>query len=243
MTAPPERLTALLQELFAELPEFVEQTEEDTQALGDIMRRKEEREAEREEWEREITYSVKIGKAFFAKTLSISPKGVAWGDQVFPLDNITRVRWGGIRHSEYYRTFRVSFGDERSEASVELSQQEVFSNFVGKLAMAVGPRLLTELLRTLMAGKELRFAEAIIRDDGPTLPRHKVWGNENVRCYWSDVQVWSADGAFYIGAKNDNRVYAGLSYIHCANAHILERAICVAFERPGIRVLSDLLRS
>jgi methyl-accepting chemotaxis protein len=245
MTAPAQRLTALLQELFAELPEFVEQTEEDAEALGDLLRRKEELEAHREEWEREITYSAEVG--VLSKTrLSISPQGVSWGKIAFPLEAITRMRWGGIRHSvngiPTGTTYTIAFGDDRAEAIVELRREEVFGNFVSKLAMAVGPRLLTELLRTLMAGKEVRFAEAIIRDDGPTLPKHKFWGgNENVRCTWNDVQVWSADGAFYIGAKHDKKVYAGLSYIYCANAHLLERAIRVAFEKPGMRVLSDLL--
>jgi hypothetical protein len=81
-------------------------------------------------------------------------------------------------------TYTIAFGDDRNEAIVELRREEVFGNFVGKLAMAVGPRLLTELLRALMAGKEVRFAEAIIRDDGPTLVKHKFWGgNENAAVF------------------------------------------------------------
>lgn len=184
MTAPAHRLTALLQELFAELPEFVEQTEEDAQALDNLLRRRKEQEADRAEWEREITYSAEIGLLSKAR-LSISPQGVSWGKRAFPLEAITRARWGGIRHSvngiPTGTSYTIAFGDDRSEAIVELRREEVFASFIDKLAMAVGPRLLTELLLTLKSGKDVRFAEAVIHDEGPALPRHKFWGGGPAR--------------------------------------------------------------
>jgi hypothetical protein len=54
--------------------------------------------------------------------------------------------------------------------------------------------------------------------------------------------VWSADGAFYIGDKADKNTYADISYIHDENTHILEQAIRMAFKKPGMRRLSDLLQ-
>lgn len=116
-----------------------------------------------------------------------------------------------------------------------------FSRFE-KLWNAVGVRLLIELLASLKSGKEVWFGPALIRDDGVTLPKHKFWGaSERVRCDWYQAHIWNADGSFYIGAKEDSKVYAGLSYMDQPNTHILERTIRAAFEKPGMRVLSDIL--
>ncbi len=54
--------------------------------------------------------------------------------------------------------------------------------------------------------------------------------------------MWSADGSFYIGSKDDKKTYVGLSYIHSANTHVLEQAIRMAFKKPGMRRLSDVMR-
>lgn len=105
-------------------------------------------------------------------------------------------------------------------------------------------RLLVELLASLKAGGEAWFGQALIRDNGVTLPRHKFWGaSERVECDWYHTHIWSADGSFCIGKKDDNKVYTGLSYIELPNVHILEMIIRAAFKKQGVRVLSDLLES
>ena len=40
----------------------------------------------------------------------------------------------------------------------------------------------------------------------------------------------------------DKKMNAGISYIHGANTHILEQAIRMAFKKPGLRRLSELLQ-
>ena len=83
---------------------------------------------------------------------------------------------------------------------------------------------------------------ALVRD-GITLVKRKFLGsNEKVRCSWGQVHVWSADGSFCIGAKDDKKVNAGISYIHGANTHVLEQAIRMGFKKPGMRRLSELLQ-
>src|SRR3546814_5902743 len=72
----------------------------------------------RDEWAHEITYRAEIG-VMFKDTLSISPDGISWKGQSFSLDSITRVRWGGVRHSvngvPTGTTYTIAFGDKRSE--------------------------------------------------------------------------------------------------------------------------------
>lgn len=244
MLAHSQRLTGLIQELFAEVPEIADRAEEDADTLADIFQQRQTAAAHKDEWAREITYRAEIG-VMFKDTLSISPEGVSWKGQSFPLDSITRVRWGGVSHSvngiPTGTTYTIAFGDRRSEAVVELKKQDIYSTFIGKLWRAVCVRLLTEMFEALKDGRDLHFGDALLHDDGITLVKRKFLGsNEKVRCSWGQVHVWSADGSFCIGAKDDKKVNAGVSYIHGANTHVLEQAIRMGFKKPGLRRLSEL---
>lgn len=244
MLSQSQRLMGLLQEVFAEVPEVNERVEEDVDALAEIDHERKQAVVRREEWAREITYHAEIG-SFFKEPLIISPDGICWKGQVFPLDSITRVRWGGIRHSvngvPTGTTFTIAFGDRRSEAVVELKKEDIYGKFVDKLWRAVGFRLLVEMLEALKAGQHLYFGDAVLHDDGVTLVKRRFLGaNENVRCTWGQVQIWNADGSFCIGSKNDKKTSVSISYIDVANTHILEHAVRMAFKKPGLRRLSDL---
>lgn len=246
MLAQSQRLTGLIQELFSEVPEIADRVEEDADALADIFQQRQQAVARKDEWAREITYRAEIG-VMFKDTLSISPQGVSWKGQNFPLDSITRVRWGGVSHSvngiPTGTTYTIAFGNRNSEAVVELKKQEIYSTFIDKLWRAVCVRLLTEMLEALKEGRDLHFGDALLHDDGITLVKRKFLGsNEKVRCSWGQVHVWSADGSFCIGAKDDKKVNAGISYIHGANTHVLEQAIRMGFKKPGMRRLSELLQ-
>lgn len=246
MLTQSQRLTGLLQELFAELPEVSERVEQDADALADIFHERKKAVARRDEWAREITYRAEIG-VMFKDTLSISPDGISWKGQSFSLDSITRVRWGGVRHSvngvPTGTTYTIAFGDKRSEAVVELKKEDIYSKFIDKLWRAVCVRLLGEMLEALKDGRDLYFGDALLHDDGITLVKHKFLGaNERVRCTWGQVQIWNADGSFCIGSKDDKKTNVGISYIHVANTHILEQLIRMAFKKPGLRRLSELLQ-
>ena len=240
-----KRITGLLQELFSELPEVTERVEKDATALEEVARDIKESEIWRKQWEQDITYSAEIG-TLFKSTLKISPSGISWQNKTFPLEAVTRVRWGGVRHSingiPTGTIYKIAFGDSRSEAVVDLRRQEVFSTFIGKLWSAVGVRLLTEFLQSLKAGKEILIGSAAIRDDGATLPSHKFWSSSpDIRCTWQQTHIWDGSGSFYIGAKEDKNVYAALSYIDVENVHIIEQAIRMAFKKPGMQKLSELI--
>jgi len=246
MLIQSQRLTGLIRELFAELPEVSERVEQDAEALSDIFQSRKSAEAQKKEWALDITHQAEVG-VMFKDILSISPDGISWKKQHFPLETVTRLRWGAVRRSlngiPTGTTYTLAFGDNRSEAVVELRKESTYSAFLEKLWRAVVIRLLTELLETLQAGNEVRFGEATIRDDGVTLVKHKFLGaNEPVRCSWGQVHIWSADGAFGIGAKDDKKTYVSLSYIHVANTHVLEQAIRMAFKKPGMQRLSDVLQ-
>lgn len=245
MLAQTQRITHLLQELFAELPEVVECLEQDTDLLQDIYQSRKQAELNKSEWAKEITYTAEIG-IFFKDTLSISPDGVSWKNKRYPLNSITKVRWGGISQSvngiSTGTIYTIAFGDSKTITDLSLKKREIYSSFIDKLWRGVCVRILTELLESLKAGNEIRFGDAVINDSGITLVKKKFWGsNETINCNWQQVIIWSSDGCFFIGLKSDRNVYVKLSYISTDNVHILEQAISLAFKKVGIIKLSEIL--
>lgn len=244
LLAQTQRITKLLQGVFAELPEIAEQLDADVETLAGIAGKRQKSEAEQRDWEQKITYNADVG-VVFKNRLSIGRDGIAWKGQQFPLASVTLVRWGGVRHSTNGiptgTTYTIGFGNHVSSATVELKKQATYTAFTDKLWQAVCTRLIWDLLEGVKEGKQFRFGAALIGDDGITLTKHKFLGsNESVQCGWHDVHVWSQDGSFYIGRKADKKTYVRLSYISDWNTHILEAAIRSAFKN-GINKLSDVL--
>lgn len=239
------RMTDLLHDLFAELPEVVERLGEDAEAIAGLRRQAEERERNSEQWARDITFRAEVGLVF-KDELAISPEGLRWKGRAFPLDSITRVRWGGVRKSvngiPTGTDYTIGFGDNRSEQVVEVRKEATYAGFLDPLWRAVCVRLMFEMIAALEQGKSFSFGDIEVEDDAVTLVRHKFLGsNERVRLGWHEVHVWSADGNFVIGQQNDKKVYGSASYIHAWNTHILEHVIRGGFKK-GVRKLSDYLK-
>lgn len=243
-----QQLTNMLQEVFAEVGEVAERTAEDADALGEIAEQRVRLIADAknraEEWRREITYEADVG-AIFKDKLRISPEGIEWKGRRWDLDSITRVRWGGTRHSvngiPTGTTYSIIFGNGSNYASIELKKEATYSNFIDRLWKAVGVRLLTEYLEGLRDGKKYRFGSTVMSDHGMELERKKLFGsNERVFCRWGELVVWNGAGVFCIGKKEDKKLAAAFSYQEEDNIHVLEAVIRMFWKRGGDR-LSSLL--
>ena len=243
-----KRLTALQQEVFAEVDRVVEQSEDDATALDEIAEQRSqflaEMEARAESWKREITYEADVGVIFKDK-LRISPAGVQWKGSKIPLEEIKRVRWGDTRHSvngiPTGTTYNIFVGGERGGKTIKLGKQQIYSEFVDRLWKTAGVRLLTEMLEGLRAGKRYRFGTAIVTDYGVDLERRKLFSaKERVPCKWTDLVIGNGDGTFYIAKKDEKKVAVELPYQEMDNVHILEAAMRVFWKTASPR-LSDLL--
>jgi hypothetical protein len=238
------RMTDLLHDLFAELPEVVEKLGEDAEAIAGLRQQAEERERNSEQWARDITFRAEVGLVF-KDELAISPEGLRWKGRSFPLHSITRVRWGGVRKSvngiPTGTDYTIGFGDNRSEQVVEVRKEATYAGFLDPLWRAVCVRLMFEMIAALEQGKSFSFGDIEVEDEAVTLVRHKFLGsNERVRLGWHEVHVWSADGSFVIGQQSDKKVYGSASYIHAWNTHILEHVVRGGFKK-GVHKLSDYL--
>ena len=243
-----QQLIALMQKVFAEVDEISERVDEDRRVLDEInaerLKEYEEAKASEEKWREEISYEADIG-ILFKKKLKISPEGIQWGKYEFTLDSITRIRWGGTRHSvngiPTGTTYTIFVGNEYDYITIETRQEQVYINFVDRLWKAVGVRILIELLEGLHEGKQFRFKTAIIDDRGIIFEKHKWFGaNEHVLCLWKDIVISNPPGTLFISKKYNRGLSVELSYTLDNNVHILDSAINALFKRGGER-LSSLL--
>ena len=243
-----KQLTALQQEVFAEVDRVVEQSEEDASTLDEIAEQRTQFLAEMktraDSWKRAITYEADIGVVFKNK-LRISPDGVQWKGSKIPLEEINRVRWGGTRHSvngiPTGTAYNIFVGGQNGGTNIELRKQQIYSEFIDRLWKTAGVRLLTEMLEGLRAGKRYRFGTAVVTDHGVELERRKLFGaNERVPCKWTDLVIGNGSGTFYIAKKDEKKVTVELPYQDMDNVHILEAAMRVFWKSASPR-LSDLL--
>jgi hypothetical protein len=246
---PSRKLTKLLGEIFSELPEFAERVEQDADTLSDIHSKRTKAEAQAKareaEWARSISFSADVG-VVFKDTLSISADGIEWKGQRYPLESITGVRWGAVRHSvngiPTGTDYEIAFATRSGTTSVSLRKESTYSGFIEALWRAVCVRLMIEMSEALEGGRSLSFGDMTVEDAYVTLVRHKFLGaNEKVRLSWSDVHVWSANGEFVIGAKNDKKVYGSGSYKDHWNIHLLDHIVRAGFKK-GVNKLSDYFK-
>lgn len=243
-----QKLTNMLQEVFAEVVEIAELTANDADTLDDLAEQRaqwlEGAQERAEEWRKEITYEAEVG-AVFKDTLRISPDGIEWKGRRWSLDSITRVRWGATKHSvngiPTGTFYNIVFGNDSTKETINLRRKTTFDNFVERLWKAVGTRILTDYLAGLQAGKKYRFGSTVVSDTGMELQRTGFFsGGERVFCGWGELQIWNGPGLFCIGKKGDKKLTVGLSYQDEDNIHILEAAIRMSFKQGGNR-LSGIL--
>jgi hypothetical protein len=242
------KLTNMLQEVFAEVVEVAEQTAEDITALDEIaeqrIRQIEDAKTHAEEWRNEITYEAELGIIFKDK-LSISPREIEWKGRKWNLDSITKLRWGGTKHSvngiPTGTTYNILFGNKSDCSSIELKNETIYNNFIDRLWKTAGIQVLNQYLKGLRDGKKYRFGSTIMSDHGMELERKKIFSkNERVYCPWSELIIWNSPGVFCIGKKEDKKLAEAFSYLEEDNIHVFEALIRLFWKRGGEK-LSSLL--
>lgn len=241
-----QQLTGMIQEVFAEVVEVAERADEDADALENIVEQRtrliENAKKDAERWRREITYEADVG-AVFKDKLRISPEGIEWKGRRWDLDSITRIRWGGTRHSvngiPTGTTYSIILGTRSESTTIALRKQTTYANFIDRLWKAVGVRLLTEYIQGLRNGEKYSFGDAVMSDYGMELIRYRLFGdNERIFCDWNELSIWNGQGTFCIGKRDDKKLVAELSYQEIDNIHVLEAAIRTFFKKGGNRLSS-----
>ena len=233
-------LIETIKSIFTDVTTIAERVNEDMATIGAIASKIKGREAE---FARDITYETSVGKIFTDK-LKISPKGIEWKEVTWTLDKITRIRWGGVKHSvngiPTGTTYSVYFGSETNFTGIDLSKSQ-YDKFVDCLWKAVGVNILTNFLKGLQSGEKYVFGTTEIDDEGIVLEKHNFFSaNEKKYFCWKEISIWNNSGCFCMG-KEDTKFSASFSYLDHDNTHVLETAIRALWKNYSPK-LSSLLR-
>jgi hypothetical protein len=237
-------MVAVLQEVFAAMPEATERLAEDARALASIVADREAARQQAEAFAKDMTYEATVGR-LFKSTLRISLDGVEWKGTRLPLESITHIGWGATRHSvngvPTGTSYHAFLGSAAGVCTVNLRRQDVFSEFVERLWKTVGVRLLNELLRGLRDGQRYAFGDAVVDDTGIQLRKRRLFrAGEHIYSPWLSVRHWSADGSLFVANRDEPKAYLSLPYQAANNAHVLEAAVRAVLEKPADR-MSHLL--
>jgi hypothetical protein len=236
------RITGFLREVFSGVPSIVDKLVIDSEAIKNLVEKQRKAVADKKAYEQEISYAADIGFIFKTR-LAISPEGVRWGKLLFPLEGVTRVRWGGVKHSVNFiptgTDYHILFGDDSRFAQFSLSNKKVYEEFTSKLWRAVGYRIILRYAQGLRAGKSFRFGEIVLSDDGCEISKPKFFGTERVKAPWSDLQIWSSNGNLVVGVKANHKIASSASYKNSDNTHLLDSMIRGFFKDAAAKCLSD----
>lgn len=244
MIESAERTTALVQELFADLPELAEIADLDAEKIVEIKQSAIDAKRQDEEWASSITFRSDVG-ILFKDEPSIGPEGIQWKGRTYALPSITAVRWGGIRKSvngiPTGTDYKIGIGTESGSTLIDLKKEATYTKFIDCLWRAVCVRLIIEMMQALKAGKRLSFGSIEVTDTHAYLVRSKLFGvGDTVKLDWNHVHIWSASGKVVMASRDDKKVSGTASYIDHWNAHILEHVVRGAFKK-GVEKLSDYL--
>lgn len=243
-----KRISEVLKELFAELPEVLEIVENDINTLEDLFYKEQEAKHKEQELEESLNYSVEIGIIMKDK-LSISSKNITWKNKTYPLDTISRMAWGATRNSvngiPTGTIYSITFGDTKSTSTVETRRSSVYEEVIDRLWKTAGMVILTKMLNDFKNGQKLTFNNVTIWDDGVTLVKPGGWfsSDEKKKFGWSEVQIYSSNGSLVIESTKEKKFVTAIAYQGTFNVHFLEQLIRMKFKDGKARKLSDLLEN
>ena len=178
------------------------------------------------------------------QTLAINDQHVAFGSKKYPIETITRIRWGGTSQSYYGintgTAFLIAFGDRISEAVVATRNREVYEEFTERLWRSVGSRLLLETLKAVVYGGSVEMAGVAFDDEGIKLKRpNLLFGHKTGKFRWSEVRASSYEGNFIVSTNGPSKFWVSASYSKAPNVPVLAILVGMAIDRK-VEKLSQL---
>ncbi len=198
-----KKLSEVLQRVFAEVPDVVERVEEDMITLDEISQKRQKAQINDKQaqlaFAREITYETSFG-LLFKSNFRLSPNGIEWEGTRYSLESVNAISWGGVRE-QYRTTYSVFAWTSKGNLAMEFSDSTKYEAITDRLWRAVGPRLVQQFLDAMASGKEVRFGNMTLRDDGVLLPVARLFRTALPEFVpWASVRREVSDGSIELSA-------------------------------------------
>ena len=153
-------LLRCLRKEFGLLAEVSEKLDEDAKALEGITAERAKAEKEQQDFENSFALTINFG-TLMKEQLQISTATVIWKGRTFPMDKISRLRWGGVRHSvngiPTGTTYHIHFGTPSDNAVIDVKDTQIYADIVDRLWRGAGVRMVMEWAAKLKNGGCLNF--------------------------------------------------------------------------------------
>lgn len=238
-----------LQELFSEVVALSERVDENVETFsGNVAHRFEaQREDARSkaEFERAISYETEFGLIFRDK-FRISAAGFDYKGSLIPLEQVSGVRWGGVRRYRngiYTGTdFYFCYGTATTTVLLQPKEHQ-YQAIVQRAWRAVCVRILLSWIDHWRKGGTINVAGVTVSDDGLVLRRSRLFKDDETRFFsWFDVTKGSHNGNLNFVGKSDKKFSAQFSFKDGWNVHILDFAVDKIWEGKASK-LSKIFES
>ena len=228
-----KHLSSALKTLFSEVAVVSAKVEEDVQALGEIEARRVEmaRQAaeDKARFDAEITYETTFGLIFKDK-FRISPEGIEYKNRLTPLQDITGVSWGAIKHytNGVYTgtTYHFRFGSKMGAMEIQFENETQNKEIVSRVWRAICIRILTQMMERWAAGQGVDIGGIEVRDDGIVLKKSRFFKSDEVKFHgWNEMSKGTHNGALNFFGQADKDFKASFSFKDTLNTHILDFAV------------------
>jgi hypothetical protein len=160
-----QKINTMLRRNFARFPQIVEQLHEDAKTLKSIAQKRTQMAQQQKEWQKALEYQTNIGGLFSKKVFKMSFNGIEWEDKHWQLEEINRIRWGGIANGNSNPIFSIKSDSNISYqilwgeplCKITTSNKDIFDNIANRLWKSVGIRLYIEMLSGFQKGKIYNF--------------------------------------------------------------------------------------
>lgn len=222
-----EKIVRVGKKLFAEVGSADQAFQEDIDTLFRIKENQKEHDAS-------ITCTVHNSYSWDNRALSISPKGVTYGNTKIKLEDITWIRYGTTIKLNTWTTdvdTYVGLGDDENVLRITWLTEKDFKTFTTCLWKAVGPRIIMNMVDQLALGNSLY---GIIYDNKVKLAKQDDWGPTEIKFFkLSDIRVGVAAGHMIISAKSDPKFKVDLSFQDADNVQALYLLLDAFLSRGG----------
>ncbi|MDO4988509.1 MAG: hypothetical protein Q4E17_05770 [Synergistes sp.] len=179
----------------------------------------------------------------FKKTFDITASGFQFCGEMFPLNTITRLRWGTEQNTgKIFRLLRytASFGTETREIVMHIKEKKLYETVTAGMWDAVGKRLLAVMSAGLKNGKSYKFGAFSVNDRGINVTK-----DENTKSYrWNELK-WAIvnENLVFMPIEYKDRLVASAPLVSVDNAHILSIALALFQKdrRDTTECLSDAI--
>ncbi|MCD7951891.1 MAG: hypothetical protein LUG14_02955 [Synergistaceae bacterium] len=138
--------------------------------------------------------------------------------------------------------YLATFGTETREFTIKTKQKDFYEHLTQRFWRAVGKRLMAEMLDGLRKGKDYRFGDFSVSDNGLTVTQRGLFNGSQSEFYeWKRLKWGIVNGNLvFTPAESTDKLLTSASFLWVDNTHILSVALALLQKQTKLERLSSI---